>query len=63
MDIKNKEKAELIGEKVILKPVELTDYQAIYENIQDKKISLYLGSPYPYGQKEAQEFVQDAQEK
>lgn len=51
---------QLIGEKVILREVITDDYLGIYKNIQDKKIALFVGTPYPYGQIEAKQFVKRA---
>lgn len=53
-------KFQLVGEKVILRPVEISDYLDIYKNIQDKKIALYVGTPYPYTQLHAKQFIEGA---
>ncbi len=57
------ERFQLVGDKVILRPVELTDYADIYSNIQDKKIALYVGTPYPYSETNAKEFTERAIQK
>lgn len=51
------EKLQLEGSKVILRPFEKSDYLDVYNNIQDKKIALYVGTPYPYSEIEAKKFV------
>lgn len=53
---------QLTGEIVILRPVEPKDYLAIYENMQDQNIALYNGTPYPYSQLDAKEYIKKSME-
>ncbi|MCC7432045.1 GNAT family N-acetyltransferase [Candidatus Peregrinibacteria bacterium] len=51
---------ELIGEKILLREFQTDDYVDVYKNIQDKKIPLFVGTPFPYGEIEAKAFVKRA---
>lgn len=49
---------KLIGQKVILRTIELTDYLEIYENAQDINIALFDGTAYPFSQLESKKYIQ-----
>lgn len=54
------EQIKLVGKNCILRPVLKSDYLAVYDNMQDKKIAFFVGTPYPYGQIEAKQFIENA---
>lgn len=55
---------KLIGKRIILRPLKISDAQDLYLNIQDKKISENTASvPWPYKLKDAINFIKRSQKK
>lgn len=57
-------KIKLIGPRVILRHLKLSDTPDIYTNIQDPKIAeRIVGIPYPFKLRDARTFIQEAKRK
>jgi RimJ/RimL family protein N-acetyltransferase len=55
---------KLIGPRVILRPLKISDAPDIYSNIQDPKITeRIVGIPYPFKLRDAKKFIQEAKRK
>ncbi len=48
----------LLGKQINLRWLKKSDAQSLYENARDKEISRYTTLPYPYGLKEARDFIE-----
>lgn len=54
-------KIRITGERIILRQIEKTDAQPIYENAKDWKVSRYLSNvPHPFRLRNARDFIKKA---
>lgn len=54
-------KFKIKGEKIILRNIDKSDADSIYQHASNKKIFRYTSLPYPYTKKDALEFVSKTQ--